>query len=163
MNKYFLLVVLIFSGCTNIPSYKPQSVDVDTRSEKRVLMLGKFYGEHTTADGNYRPWIMERFDDGKYKVIFREYSTETEYVDKVEVGIWGISDPVYFSIYMGTIENGLIYEADMHHAGNYDAYQIIELNKALLKYKSYASNNIYIIKKVTDDFEFPKRKSEKSY
>jgi len=154
MNKLILILSLLVTGCT----INSKSNTEDTRPEMRELMIGKFYGEHTLSNGNYRPWIMERYRNGKYKATFREYDDKNSFKDKVEVGVWGVSHPVYFSIYLAEIEGEEAYQSNLESPYNYDAYEIIELNNTLLKYKSFASKNIYTIKKVPNEFAFPVKK-----
>ena len=73
----FLMICL--SACTNMAKKDIE----DSRPSSRNLMLGTFFGEHTTSEGIYRPWIIQRYKNGEYKAIFREFSDKENYKDTV--------------------------------------------------------------------------------
>lgn len=104
-------------GCT----IKGKSNTEDTRPEMRRPMIGKFYGEYTLSNGNYRLWIMKKYKNGKYKFTFGEYDAKDTFMDKVEVGVWSVSYPVCISIYLTTIEGQEVYQSNIESTYNYDA------------------------------------------
>jgi hypothetical protein len=72
-----------------------------------------------------------------------------------EVGLWGISGPVYFTITRGWVRDQRFSPADPTQATFYDAYEILELSKDKFRYKSFVIGDEYTEKRVSDSFSFP--------
>jgi hypothetical protein len=120
------------------------------------LMVGKWFGSQPVKDGSTRMEIIERNSDGTYIITFKHLKTDGTSDTQSEVGQWGVVGPVYFSIFRGWVTEKGISPSDTSNPYNYDAYEIIELKEDYFRYKSYTSNNYYTLKKVEDEFEFPK-------
>lgn len=158
ISKVF--VMLIITGCatTNtstvaVTSKKP-SLSI-SQEETWNLMIGKWYGSQPTKDGGKVQEIMERSPQGTYKITFRVYEKDGKYKEQSEAGHWGVSGPIYFTIFRGWVKNNQLSPSNPADPYNYDAYKIINLNNEVFEYESYSSGNKYTNKKVSNDFEFP--------
>ena len=156
----FIFLTIGTAGC----AYNKTSDDVvtlkkpnliKTEKEKWDLMIGKWYGKQQLYDGSFREQIAERHADGTYKIIFKYLDYRGNVKKTTEVGIWGISGPIYFSIYRGYQKGEKTYPSDPTDPRHYTAYEIIELNNNQFKYKSYSSGNIFTLIKVKDNYSFP--------
>ena len=118
-------------------------------------MVGKWYGEQPAKEGGKRQWIVERKRDGTYKINFRVYRETGELSESAEVGQWAVSGPVYLSMFRGRVRGNNIVPVDPSDPYNYDAYEILELNDEIFKYRHYELGATFTLKKVAEDFEFP--------
>lgn len=160
-----LIFALIFAGCTsmststnNIIAEKPFLSN--SQESSWSLMLGKWYGRQPITEDGFREQITERVADGTYIVTFRLHDVDSNVEEHIEVGNWGISGPVYFTIFRGWSEGGQISPSDPsdpynYDPYNYDAYKIIDLNENTFIYESYSSGNQYTLEKVSNNYEFP--------
>ena len=160
MNKLIniLLITCIF-GLTNCTGSIRSLVKPDLTAsaiEKRNLMIGKWLGEMKDEKGNLQKWLTTRFPDGTYKIQFRTPNEENNYKEQVEVGLWGISGPIYFTIMKGWITESQFVPSDPKNPTYYDAYEIIEISQNKFKYHSYDADITFNVKKVNDDYELPK-------
>ena len=120
------------------------------------LMIGKWYGSQPTKEGGARSHIVERFPNGTYRITFRLYDPQGGYREQREVGHWGVSGPIYFTILRGWLEGDKMAPADPGDPYYQDAYKIITLNDEVFEYEHAASGNRFSIRRVPQDFEFPK-------
>ncbi len=155
-----LLIALTLTGCatTNtssdaVTSQKPSL----TLSQKETwnLMIGKWYGSQPTKDGGEKKEIMERSPQGTYQTTFRIYGKNGKYKEQAEAGHWGVSGPVYFTIFRGWVKGDQLSPSNPTDPYNYDAYKIIKLNNDVFEYENYSSGNKYVNKRVPNDFQFP--------
>tara|TARA_B100000768_G_C11165037_1_gene326208 strand:+ start:320 stop:814 length:495 start_codon:yes stop_codon:yes gene_type:complete len=155
-----LFVGLALTGCatTNtstvtVTSQKP-SLSL-AQEETWDLMIGKWYGSQPTKDGGKKQTIMERSPQGTYKITFRVFDKDGKYKEQAEVGHWGVSGPVYFTMFRGWIKGDQLSPSNPSDPFNYDAYKIIKLNKDVFEYEDYSTGDKYVTKKVPNDFQFP--------
>jgi hypothetical protein len=155
-----LFVIIVLFGCqTNdtstaaISAYKPALSS--SQEESWNLMLGKWYGNQPVVEGTYREQIVSRFPNGTYQITFRDHDEPGDYKDEIEVGFWGISGPVYFTIFTGRIRDNEFIPSNPPNPYSYDAYEIIRLTDAEFEYETFAAGNGFSVEKVSDDFEFP--------
>lgn len=155
-----LVIGLSLAGCatTNtsrvaVTSQKP-SLTL-SQEETWNLMIGKWYGRQPTKDGGKKQEIVERSPHGTYKITFRIYDKDGNIKEQSEAGHWGVSGPVYFTIFRGWIEGDQLSPANPADPYNYDAYKIVKLNNDVFEYEHYSSGNKYVIKRVPNDFQFP--------
>ncbi len=155
------MVVAYLSGCAisntspvEISSYKPNLLS----SEKEAwnYMVGKWYGSQPTKNGGRKMEIMERAANGTFVLRFKIWGKEGNVYESVEVGQWGISGDIYFSIYRGWLDGKKIVRSDSHDPMNYNAYRIIELTEKKFHYRHVIVGDEFVLKKVASDFEFPK-------
>jgi hypothetical protein len=160
MRVLILLIALAISGCANqhtfnrtVTESKP-SVSI-SEEERWLFMVGKWYGSLPTKDGGVRQQIVERYPNGSYKITFKVIDSKGKSEESSEVGNWGISGPIYFTIFRGWLYSTGIEQADPSSPYNYDAYNIVSLTSDLFEYSHVTSGNKYKIQKVGPDFEFP--------
>ena len=149
-----LSIVLLLGGCASpISTIKETSPDADQR---RASMLGSWYGEELTKDGSQRLELVDRGEDGTLQVRFRIIEASGRTWEQTEVGLWGITGPVYFTITRGWLHGDKLELADPTDAGFYDAYRVLELTTERFRYRSYASGDVYTLRRVARDFTFPR-------
>lgn len=158
-NIFFTLLVMFLSGCattnTSNIAIDYEKTGLTYNQEKTwEIMIGKWYGSQPVKDGGTRQWIAERSDDGTYKITFRRYGKNGEIEEQTEVGYWGVSGPIYFSIFKGWVKDGYLEPSNPRDPYNYDAYRIISLTDSVMEYESASSGNRYTLKKVATDFWF---------
>jgi hypothetical protein len=118
-------------------------------------MIGKWFGEATTDDDQIKKWITERRPDGSLRIHFRTYKKTGGYKEQIEVGLWGVSGPIYFTIINEAIADDKVITIDPTDAYFYDAYEIIKLTEQEFEYKAVTFSDIYKVKRVPDDFRLP--------
>lgn len=142
----FVLAVLLLVGCASI-NEDEFNQDKSTTVKMRSLMLGKWCGEKTHEDGTYQKWLVNRFSDGTYRIDFLKIDPAGKEEKWGEYGLWGIRDPIYFTVMRGFIENNQATPADPTEPAFYDAYKVLLLSGSEFTYKSYTSGNTFTIKR----------------
>ena len=141
----------VMGSSTVIPKAKPSL----TLSQKKTwqLLQGKWYGRQPTDDNGTIEWLAERYSDGTYKIDFRQISKDGTKNDSTEVGQWGASGNIYFSIFRGRVVNKKILPVDPSSPYNYDAYEILQLSDKVFKYKAASSNHYFVAKRKPKSFQ----------
>lgn len=154
------LLLLALTGCApgnskpqEITSSKPALTDKQTSDWQ--LMSGRWYGSQPTSDGGTKEEIIDKLSDGTYQIVFKVTHPEKGTQFSVEVGYWGMSGDIYFSIFRGWIRDRQLIEANPSDPYHYDAYRIIRLDEELFEYKHVSNGNRYTLKRVPDNFQFP--------
>lgn len=154
-----VLLMSFISGCdtpdtsNTIITASKSNADI-SQQERWQLMIGKWYGKQPTKDGGIKHELMNRAPDGTYIIQFLIEDKNGSKKKQVEVGHWGVSGSIFFSIFRGWIrDNGQLSPSNPSDAYNYDAYQIIELNEEKFHYKHVSTGNEYTVLKVAPDFE----------
>jgi len=154
-----ILLFLSISGCvsTNTSHIAIANVKPPLKSsnqENWQLMIGKWYGKQPTKDGRIRQELINRNANGTYIIQFLTANKDGSTKLQVEVGHWGISGSVYFSIFRGWLDaEGQLSPANPSNPYSYDAYHVIELTEKKFRYKHASTGSEYTIVKVTSDFE----------
>lgn len=162
MSRYIFLSIFLVSlfGCASqrtsnqvVTALKPE---LSMSEEQRwLLMIGKWYGNQPTKAGGFRQQIIERYADGTYKIVFKITEPNGTVEESVEVGSWGVSGPVYFTMFRGWLYGEDMHPSDPSDPYNYDAYNIVNVTQELFEYEHVSNGNKYKIKKVPNDFVFP--------
>ena len=155
-----MVILLSLSACSNEHT---SNTEIETKKPERILsdeqtwnlITGNWYGSQPTKDGGKRKELKKRFRDGTYEITFRTYDKEGNYEDQIEVGQWGISGPVFFTIFRGWKDGTWITQSSPDDPHNYDAYRIIKLNDEVFEYEHYVTGNRFANKRVSEDFELP--------
>ena len=119
------------------------------------MMVGKWYGNQPTKDGGLRQQLIQRAPDGTYGITFRVTNQDGEIIEQTEVGQWGVSGPVYFSIFRGWLDGDEFIPADSADPYNYDAYRILTLTSDFFEYEHVTTGNRFTLERVSNDFDFP--------
>jgi hypothetical protein len=126
--------------------------------ETRKLLIGKWFGEVKTDDGNKRPLLLDRLPDGTYKIIFRTYKNDSSFKDECEVGLWGFSGSIFFSMMRGWIDDEKFIPADPTDPYYYDAYEILMLTERQFEYRHIPTNKTLRLNRVSDDYRLSEGK-----
>lgn len=151
-----LAATLLFAGCAHVPAINAsKAADHEAAEARRNLLIGRWYGETPATEGGKRLEITDKAADGTFTIQFRVIERSGKVSDQTEVGLWGITGPVFFSITRGWLFGGQLIPADPTRATYYDAYEILELTAERFRYKSFASGEEYTVNRVSADFSFP--------
>lgn len=118
-------------------------------------MMGRWLGEADTKDGKHSKWLMERRLDGSYTVKFQLFQASKKVLEQIEVGVWGISAGIYFTMTREMIEGMESRPVDTTLATYYDAYDVLSLDDSTFRYRSRESGDVFTVKKVADSFRLP--------
>lgn len=152
---FAFLVAGAVSGCSvnpyelNSPAAAPISAD---QQQQHKAMLGKWYGNQPLKEGGTHEWVMQRGDQGQYLAEFKTTDKNGNVRRQSEVGLWGVSGDVYFTIFMGYPHPDGIHLVDSSDPYNYDAYYILNLDETAFEYKNARSGSTYKVIKKPDDF-----------
>ncbi len=152
-----ILLMGLLAGCATTSSSQMKISTSEVASDAIMhheQMLGKWYGNQPLEDGGKYEWLMTRGARGEYKVQFRITDTQGVVDDSEEFGLWGTSGDVYFSIFLGHLGEDGVHYADTSDPYNYDAYYILSLTDDIMKYRHARHGNVYMVKRVADDFSF---------
>jgi len=129
-----------------------------SRQIKWAQLVGKWFGILDLEGGSKYMWVNERKNDGTYKVHFRVIDPSGKRKEAVEVGEWGVSGNIYFTIYKGDFEQGRINPVDTTNPTYRDAYRILKLASDFFEYENLDDGIRFSVKKVAPDFIFPEAK-----
>ena len=140
------------TSTSTIENIKPE-ISIEQK-EAWTLMVGKWFGSQPTRDGGNRMWIVQRNLAGQYRIDFKTVNAGEEQFS-TEVGIWGVADGIYFTVFQGWLVNGEFKVNDVTDPYNRDVYKILTLNTEVFEYQSLSSEDSYTVKKVANNFVFP--------
>lgn len=152
---FAVALLLAASGCAMRPAIDATKQPNMPQEIQRSLLVGKWFGDAETKEGGRRLQITYRAPDGTYKVTFRFFEPSGQMWEQSEVGFWGVSGGVYFTITKGWLDGEQFSEADPTDASLNDAYQILELTQEQFRYRALQSGNEYSLSRVVDSFQFP--------
>lgn len=160
--NYLLFTAFFLFGCAtartseneNI-SFRPSKIEPLHPQWEWKSMVGNWYSSETAKQGNTRQRLMQRFIDGSYKLTTKLKIKDKEISHNIEIGFWGISGPVYFSIFKGWVKHDKLAPSDTSNPDNYQAYKILELTDDQFKYQSFTTSSIVTLSRVSDDFIMP--------
>jgi hypothetical protein len=145
------------SSSTNAPTTvaKRLAPALDPQARRQQL-VGRWYGESKTADGRRLRWLTERDAGGTYRTQYfmtpPDGSNSNE-LESIELGQWGISGSVLFTIQRLWIKGEETQRADPANAYTYDAYDLLSINERTVEYASVASAKLFVVRRVAIDFE----------
>jgi hypothetical protein len=158
LSRIAILLPLL-AGCSSAPkinSQKINSMKPDAPADhqaRRNLLIGNWYGEAATKDGQFRKALMNRRADGTYTVKFQLFKNQTKTIEQVEAGLWGISGNIYFTITREMLEGETFTPVQTDDATYYDAYKIAELTPEAFRYTNQDTGDEFLAKKVSDEFK----------
>jgi hypothetical protein len=155
-------VILFLAGCAGIAgtqntlssAFAPQLSE--ERKNNWKLMVGTWYGSQKTQDGETYSWIVQHKANGTYKHDAQIIDVNGNIKKQVEVGEWGIVKNIYFSVFKGWLEDGKFIPSDPTDPSIRDAYEVLELTDDKITYKNLINNDIYTVRKVSDNADFSK-------
>ncbi len=154
------LCSLLLAGCTSAPvtnravdRLKPAAQE--ELKNRRQMLVGTWYGEATTNEGQTRRWLRQNYAEGTYKLTIRDYNLDATYLQQVEVGNWGVSGPIYFTIMKGWQQGSNFRAADPTDPYYYDAYEITQLTPVAWVYRHVDTQLRFVVKRVEEGFQLP--------
>ncbi len=118
---------------------------------RRLALVGRWYGETKTADGQSLRWLTHREANGTYRTQYLVNKAEPE--ESIEIGQWGLSGSVFFTIQRVWIRNGETQRVDGSNVYTYDAYDITHIAEQSLEYRSAGSGKRFTVRRVGTSFE----------
>ena len=125
-------------------------------------MIGRWYGESKTSDGRTLRWITERENNGTYRTeyLLGRSQDETNEEESVELGQWGLSGSIFFTIQRAWSKDGETQRADPGNVYSYDAYELISINDRTIEYLSAGSGKRFMVRRVTPNFKLGGKRSQ---
>jgi hypothetical protein len=120
---------------------------------RRQILIGRWYGESTTPDGHLLKWLTDREANGTYRTQY--LLMKSVYEESTEVGQWGLSGSVFFTIQRAWIRDGETQRVDSSNVYSYDAYDLIQVSEQSLEYRSASSGKRFLVRRVSSNFELP--------
>jgi hypothetical protein len=149
---FALSAVLTGASC---PANAASNSSLQSQQEHRDRLIGTWFGETPPTSGGHIEWIIDRSEDGTFKVRFRIFSPDGPPREHMETGIWGVSGPVYFSATQGWRQGTVVVGTDTTRARFYDAYEILRLTDDAFEYRHYVTGTTYKVRRVGRHFKFP--------
>lgn len=122
---------------------------------RRNALLGRWYGETTTQEGHRLQWITEREANGTYRTHYRSQMGNGSVEESIELGQWGISGSVLFTLQRAWIRNEETQRADPGNAYSSDAFDLLALNEQAIEYRSAGSGKRFTVRRVGPEHRFP--------
>ena len=150
-----LLLLPLIVGCSAAKAVHVFKPDREEAHVRRDVMVGRWFGESTTKDGGSIQHIVHRREDGTYQVWFRLREAGGRLWQQSEIGLWGVSGSIYFTITRGWVGKGEVRPVDASDATFYDAYEIVGSSGDELRYRSVELGDEYVVRRVPETFFFP--------
>ncbi len=132
MKAIFTLLALAnVIGCSTINN---TSKKAGQPAIARSYLVGTWYNERQLSNGVTEEKTLENFDDGTYRITLKSTYKGGYTANNLELGQWGLSGDIYFTIARGTVEGCSIVSTDRQAPDTYNAYTIDELSEARLAY-----------------------------
>ena len=151
----FVFVVAMFTNCSvfqnrvygNAPELSTKQL-VDWKNK-----CGQWYSKTTSNDNEIREELSTIYEDGTFSILFKETNKDGSVKFHKELGEWGISGNIYFTIIKSVIENGVQEEVDPLSPYYRDAYVIKNLTDKKCTYQHITTKDTYTETKVDKKFE----------
>ena len=117
------------------------------------MLIGNWIGESSLEQGGRRQVLIQRKANGTFTATFKTTWGADPPVLEQQVGQWGISGPVYFSITTGWLVGDHVDPTDLGQPYFYDAYRIIDLSDTVFEFESFTVDTHYLFRRATDEFE----------
>lgn len=124
-------------------------------AQRRQLLLGCWVGAAQIAGGGQRVWLVQRESDGSFRIDFRTEVENAEAEVTTEIGHWGVSGEVYFTMTRGWLTPAGPEPADMTDPYYYDAYVIEALDEAQFIYRHAETGYSYRVTRPVGDCTLP--------
>ena len=151
-----ILVTFVVSACAGYqspPAITAAKPDLpQSEQDTRDALVGNWVGYAPLKSGGQRRWLNQRYDDGGYVLTFVVKPERGEPETSQEVGLWGVSGPIYFSVMKGWIYEDQLIPSDPSDISYYDAYKIISITEERFEYESFSTGNRFVLERVSDEF-----------
>lgn len=123
---------------------------------ERELLFGRWFREENIGTNKKVIEYALLSADGSYEFTFITMQMNVSEADKVveqvtELGDWGLVGDIHFTITKDEIVDEKLYAADLNNSNNYHAYKVLQLNHHVFEYQHVTTNEIFIMRKITDN------------
>lgn len=123
---------------------------------ERELLFGRWFREALDDQNRKIVEYAQISADGSFEFTFVTLETKVDAADKIieqvtELGDWGLVADIHFTITKNELVNEQLYSADLNDSNNYHAYKVLQLNHQLFEYQHIDTNEIFIMRKITDN------------
>lgn len=121
-------------------------------AQRREMLFGWWLDRTPMQGGGHRVKLALNCPDGVYFFDLRTLDAKGRLVaESDQVGDWGISGPVFFTIARGGRRDGKEYETDLTEGRHYQAYRILALTYTRFEYRSYVSGVVFAAHRASPD------------
>jgi len=145
-----LTVGVITVGCARRPTLNALKPPDTSGASQREKLVGRWYGEQATREGGMRSETTELCPDGRATFQFHLVEKSGKVRDQTEVGLWGVSGSIFFTIIRGWLHGDRFAPADPSDPNLYDAYWIQELNDQTFRYRSVPSGDEFVTSRLPE-------------
>ena len=156
-----LVASLLLAGCAWNNATGPVDASLakpgtpEQTAQRRNLLTGCWVGAAQIKGGGQRVWLVQREDDGRFRIDFRTQVDNAEAEVTTEVGSWGVSGDIYFTITRGWLTPNGPQAADMGDPYFYDAYLIEALDEQQFVYRHAETGYSYRVTRPVGDCVLP--------
>lgn len=123
---------------------------------ERNLLFGRWFREDTDDQNRKVVEYAQLSADGSFEFTFLTLKINTHKVEQIidqviELGDWGLVGDIHFTMTKNEVIDEQIYAADLNDKNNYHAYKVIQLDHQIFKYQHIESEEIYLMRKITDN------------
>lgn len=123
---------------------------------ERELLFGRWFREDTDEPDKKIIEYAELSADGSFEFTFMTLEMRLGEADQIveqvtELGDWGLVGDIHFTITKNEVVDEQLYSADLNDSNNYHAYKILQLNHHIFEYQHISTNEIFIMRKITDN------------
>ncbi len=158
MKFLFILFTISFSlaGCNSTYTSRSRTSEVASAKidgNEWKLLTGKWYGKQPIRNGGSREWLVTRESNGVYAIEFLITDGQGKKELTKEIGDWGVSGGIYFTIFKGWQNDEGFKPAVPQDQWTRNAYKIVSLNSEEFIYSDLEDNDSYRVIRVPKDFE----------
>ena len=121
--------------------------------DKRLLLVGAWFGCERTKEGGRHVWIIQRKDDGTYEAHSGQADASGKMQDIVAVGNWGVEGDIFYSVRTRVLKGDEAAPAGAANAPKRNNFKILNLTGEILEYQRVDSKNRITVRRVPASFD----------
>ncbi|MGQ0801985.1 MAG: hypothetical protein ACT4NL_17960 [Pseudomarimonas sp.] len=138
----FAVIALALVACTAVPTYSGiKRTETENTLMQRQLLIGEWESTTKLSGGGVQTARSENRVDGTFTITFSNSGAPELPSEQTEVGMWGVSGGVYFTITTGFINDGQFTPARMSNPAYYDSYRILHLDESKFDFENLSSGH----------------------
>jgi hypothetical protein len=123
---------------------------------ERELLFGRWFRNDVDDQNRKVIEYAQLTADGSFEFTFVTYDNKVDKSEQIveqvtELGDWGLVGDVHFTITKNEVIDEQVYGVDLNNRDNYHAYKVLNLNHQTFEYQHIETNEIYIMRKITDN------------
>ena len=123
---------------------------------ERELLFGRWFREEIVEPNKKIVEYAQLSADGSFEFTFVTLQVKVGEADQIveqvtELGDWGLVGDIHFTITKDEVVDEQIYAADLNDSDNYHVYRVLQLNHHVFQYQHVNTNEIFIMRKITDN------------